>query len=427
MNKKLDEIKRVIISKVRYLTDTSAFSEWFKRESLEEGDIVVFNNSFVYRDKIKTSKNKQYLCVKVKNGMVDTNDIYVYNSSDQNSDFKSYSAKSGKLPPLESLTEALERELNKLGRLIFVLIGKLQDVPSSVPVNHRLIKELKFNPFEQRTSVVKDSENDKIVVIVNQLTDPEAAWDIITDELQNEIGENLSSLENAFGKAFEKLQEDAKLELVLPKPGEPMIDSSFISRLRESVSEQSKLYKDALQLYSRGDSSTDSYLRDVMRIAYNFADDAIKVLQLLISVADLKGILLWCTIKEHFEIAEAFRNLPWTKSSKKPSLEKYKVIISGARNRAFHNLLAFDRTIEADLSDVSVYARRLTILPPHGRRSNIASFDYEDREMVEILTSLTRAPEVAVPLDFWKRNVRVMEAFEKLLESTEEALWMLNN
>ena len=46
--------------------------------------------------------------------------------------------------------------------------------------------------------------------------------------------------------------------------------------------------------------------------------------------------------------------------------------------------------------------------------------------MVEVLAELTRAPETAVPLDFWKRNGVVMKSFEDLLTSTEEFLWMLN-
>lgn len=95
-----------------------------------------------------------------------------------------------------------------------------------------------------------------------------------------------------------------------------------------------------------------------MRVAYNFSDDAIKVLELLVSVADLKAVLLWCTIKEHFDVAEAFRNLPWTKSRKKASLDRYREIIGGVRNRAFHNLLALDRTVEANLEGIQIAAKR---------------------------------------------------------------------
>ena len=168
------------------------------------------------------------------------------------------------------------------------------------------------------------------------------------------------------------------------------------------------------------------HLNEVLRIAYNFADDAIKILQLMVSVADLKGVVLWSTLKQHFDVAEAFRALPWTKSDKKPSLKRYQEIINGARNRAFHNLLAFERTIEANLEGVKVNARRLTLMPAHGRSKGDVAFDYEDREMVEVLTELTRAPETTVPLDFWKKNAVVMESFENLLKRIEDVLWLLN-
>ena len=40
------------------------FEEWTKREPLQVGDLIVFNNSFLYRESLSgTTKSKQYLCV----------------------------------------------------------------------------------------------------------------------------------------------------------------------------------------------------------------------------------------------------------------------------------------------------------------------------------------------------------------------------
>lgn len=427
MSAKRNEVQQMVLTGVRNLVDARGFKEWFQTQRANHGDIVVINNSFIYRKPlIKTSKNTHYLCLKVKGTEPDPADVLVCQPGDLNSDFKLFSAKSSNLPPLEALDQALQAEMKRLGRLVFVLIGELQDLPATVPVNHNSVKKLKFDPSAGSQDVVADADNGSKAIIVNQLTDPESAWNAIKPKLEREIGDDLSGLEVAFGAAFERLQDEARLRLILPSPTASKTATSFIARLRESVCEQRKLYEEALRKWARGGQAADGHLREMMRIAYNFADDAIKVLQLLVSVADLKGILLWCTIEEHFDVAEAFRNLPWKKSHKKPSLELYREIISGARNRAFHNLLAFDRTIEADLGGVDVKARRLTLLPAHGRRKSTVAFDYEDREMVESLTELTRAPEVAVPFDFWKKNAVVMESFEKLLASTEDALWALN-
>lgn len=421
------QVAKMIQDSVKQITDRQAFDDWLKKEKATDGDVVVINNSFIYRKPlIKTSKNDQYLCLKVKRGQADTKNVFVGRPGDLDSDFRLFRAKSANLPKLESLDEALEREMGRLGRLVFVLIGELQDVPAAVPVNHAVVKELKFNPSAGSEADLEDAGGGKKFIVINQLTDPESAWNTVKPELQQKVGSDLSRLEAAFGVAFERLQDEARLRLVLPSKTTSKTGTSFIARLRESVSEQRSLYEAALQKWPSGGATADAHLREAMRIAYNFADDAIKVLQLLVSVADLKAVLLWCTVKEHFDVAEAFRNLPWTKSDKKPSLERYREIIAGARNRAFHNLLAFDRTIEADLEGVDVKARRLTLLPAYGRRKTTVPFDYEDREMIEILAELTRAPEVAVPFNFWKKNAVVMESFERLLERTEEALWALN-
>lgn len=427
MSPKTNPLARMITQSVKALVETDSFASWFKSQRPTDGDLIVINNSFIYRKPlIRTSKNPHYLCLKVKNEQPDVSRILVTTPGDFDSDFKLFSAKSRNLPEVKVLDEAVGAQMKQLGQLVFVLIGKLEDTPAEVDVNHASVKKLRFEPSQADIAVVEQEAASGIAVVVNRITDPESAWKTLEPKLKEEIGDDLSRVEGPFADAFEKLREEARLPLSLPAPGAQRTDSSLVARLKKSVSEQRELYESALREYAKGDDAADRHLREVMRIAYNFAEDAIKVLQLLVSIADLKAVLLWCTIKEHFDVAEAFRNLPWTKSRKKPSLERYQELISGARNRAFHNLLAFDRTIEANLQGVQVSARRLTLFPAHGRRKTTIPFDYEDREMVEILSDLTRAPEVSVPLDFWKKNAAVIESFERLLAATEDALWAIN-
>ena len=238
------------------------------------------------------------------------------------------------------------------------------------------------------------------------------------------MGNDTVSFEKVFAVAYEKLQNEAHLDMHLPSPSTVRTNNSFIAKLHQSVVEQRRLYQISLEKCINGSDNNDINLREVMRISYNFADDAIKLLQLFVSISDLKAILLWLTIKAHFNISEAFQNLPWIKSDKKPSLETYVNIVKDARNHAFHNLLLFDRTIEADLKGIQINAKRLTLLQPYNQRKNSFALDYEDREMVEVLKELSRAPETIVSLDFWIKNGLIMEQFEKLLESTEDALWI---
>jgi hypothetical protein len=402
------------------------FSNWFGTQSPGNDDLVLINNSFIYRDKslIKTTKNKQYLCLKVKDSKPQE-EVFVVKPDDFNSDFKLLSAKSGNLPATEPFSAAIEGELGQLGQLLFVLMGEIKDEPRSVTINHNYATELQFDPAATKAAVASVVEGSKRI-IVHQLLDPEAAWKEIESLVEADLDDGSKNLADEFAAAFEKLKNEAVSKLQLQKPGAPKTESSFIARLRQAVSNQRKLYDEALTKCDKEGGSSGVHLNEVLRIAYNFADDALKVLQLLVSVSDLKAVLLWCTIREHFDVATAFRNLPWTKSTKKPSLSRYQEIINGARNRAFHNLLAFDRTIESDLQGVPISARSLTLLQAHSRKKVHIAFDYEDRELVEVLTELTLAPETAVSMDFWKRNAHVMQTFENLLVKMEEALWQLN-
>ncbi len=428
MKERIQVLERIVRQDVRRLASTSTFKGWLKTQKPQKGDIVVINNSFIFRrDKnlMKTTKSGLYLCMQCTDNSGQLDGPFVCEPGEQNLDFKLYSAKSKKLPSLLSLEKALEEQLKKLGWLIFVLIGKLEEAPATVPINNKHIKQLRFDPKVKEPAVAQ-SEDGQGIIITNTIADPGSTWKAIEQGLHDVVKDTgaFDSLKKAYVKAFEELREKAYLKMELPKPGDSNgnREHSFIARLRKSVNEQRKLYESALEKAK----SDDTYLREIMRIAYNFADDAIKVLLLLVSIADLKPVLLWCSIKEHYDVAEAFRGLPWTKTHKKPKLTTYKEIISGARNRAFHNLFAFDRTVQVELGGVDVKVHRLTLLPPYKRRRGRTPLDYEDREMVELLTELTRAPEVTVPFDFWEKNAEVMRTFESLLTKTEETLWVIN-
>ena len=418
------EIKKMICYGLETLVAMPEFSNWFEKEHAQDGDIVIINNSFIYRKPmIKTSKNTKYLCLKVKGSILDKANVYVVQPKDFDDDFKRFSKDSLNLPVFEPLEQAIQTEMNRIGRFVLLLIGELKENPASVSLNHRYATELKFAPSAESNTIVPALDNRGKIIIINNLTDPESVWNSLKPNLENEL---LPSLEKVFVDAFEKLQDEARLKLMLPTKNSRKTNNSFIGRLHKSVFDQRRVYESILKKSKNNGGVSDRYLREIMRIAYNFSDDAIDILKLLVSISDIKAILLWCTIKEHFDVAVAFHNLPWTKSNKKPSLERYREIISGARNQAFHNLLRFDRTIEADLEGVDMKARRLTMLQPYGLRNTGVTFDYDDREIVEILTDLTRAKLASVPFNFWLKNIAVMKSFENLLKHTEDALWVLN-
>lgn len=424
--KSRSDVQSVIESGVTAVTKSSAFSNWFTDEAPTGEGLIGINNSFIYRDLVETTKNDQYLCVSLKDSKAQSDYISVAKPPTFNPDFKFFKSASKVMPETRPLETALQGELASVGQLVFVLIGEIEDVISDVEIDHTYAHLLRFDPKQKKTASVSPIDDSQRCVAINELVDPEAVWTEIEATVRGEIGDETEGFQAAFSVAFGKLQQQAQSHLLLPSTDAPKSHSSFLGRVRSSVKDQRRLYEDALRKSQRAQTSQASHLNEVLRIAYNFADDAIKVLTLLVSVCDLKGIVLWCTLRQHFELAEAFRALPWTRIKGKASLKGYQEVINGARNRAFHNLLGFDRSLFSDLTGVTIKARSLTLLPSHGRRKAHVPFDYEDRELVQVLSQLTLAPETAVSMEFWKRNTEVMAKFEELLDATEAALWLLN-
>ncbi|GAB4575766.1 MAG: hypothetical protein Kow0077_28900 [Anaerolineae bacterium] len=425
MSHDLHRLQVFIREGVGSLTRTEAFSAWLESKKTSDGDLVVFNNSFILRDEIRTVKNGQYLALPISSGEADLDGIGVV-TFEMNSDYKIVNKKSTNVPILRSLEGALETEIANLGSLLFVLIGDLRAVSCQVPETKIAnVDKLIYDPQLGETAKLQENSSGSYDLILSELADPEKVWMAIGQKLSEVAKDNnIDRLEARFADAFNQLKKEARMSLHLPGSGQKKSQNTFMARIRQSLDEQLTAYAEALERHSV--SNDGPSLRELMRISYNFAEDALTILNLLVSIADLKAIVLWCTLKEHYDVALSLRNLPWTKGKNKPTLPNYRKMVNGARNRAFHNLLNFDRTIEADLTNVAISARKLTLLPPFGSK-NTLTLDYEDRELVEILKRLTRATEVPVPVDFWEKNRLVMQAFRDLLVKTEDVLWTLNS
>jgi len=419
-----EEIRKLIYKNIEEISKSQGFISAITSEKVRDGDFIQINNSFIIRKPVKTNKNSQVLTIKIENGKPDYSGIYVSTTSNFNKDFKKIDSSQTKKMSMEAIDLAIAREVKHLGRLLFFLIGEIVDCVHYVEIQNRLIGKLKFDPLASKTGLVE--EDSKKCIVVNQLTDPGAAWSTVKEELSKIQNTDLDALEKVFGQSFLKLQNDSKMIMNFPTSGSERYSNSFIEKMLESITEQRKKYKSALDKCLATQDPENVYLQDIMRISYVFADDAMRLLQLLVSLADLKPIVMWTTLMPHYSLAESIRNLPWTKSDLKAPTENYVEKINGARNHAFHNLFFFDRTIEADLSGIQINAKKLTILPLHSAKNSIP-LDYEDRELIEILKGFTRAMETVVSLDFWEKNLSVMESFETLLKSTENTLWLLNN
>lgn len=422
----INKLSALVLSNALEITKQDTFKDVVSSIPGKANGIIAINNSFILRPNfIKTNKNEKFLFFRVTSGMPDFSEIGVCKPTDFNMDFKFFHSKQSSYFQMFGLEKEIEKEIMELGQLIFFLIGEVVEEPCSIPIDSPHIVELKYDPLATHTDLIVDNGVGSIVI--NQLSDPASVWKVISAKFGLFPDLNIGAFEKRFDHSFEKLQNEAILVMNMPGSTTKRSSNSFIQQLINSICKQQTLYELALEnCISRRDQN-DASLRELMRISYNFADDAMKILKLIVSLSDLKGIVLWTTLIDQYILVESIRNLPWIKSDKKPSPDNYINEIKGARNHAFHNLFMFDRTIIADLSGISVGAKKLTIFPSHSQRKKAVAFDYQDREIIEVLSEITRATETVVTLEFWAKNLEVIKAFIKLLESLDNALWLLNN
>lgn len=378
--------------------------------SLDNNDLIIINNSFIYREKasIKTTKNEYYLSVPVIEGELACHSPIVISGLMINSDWKKIPGSAREELNEIPLAQAVESELSKLGRLLFILIGKVDDtLVLEENMSSRHFSKIVWNPqLDSQVDVHGDS------ISIRDAMDEQAVWESLENELQSTNEDLLNDLREPLAIAMEKLKDEAIAMLILPQPGEAP-DNSMIDSIITVLKEQHREYNDAIEKVNNGGEVPN----EVLRIAYNFASDALIFIRLMVSICDLKPLVLWGTITEHYFLAYTLKDLPWQTKRTKPSLRNYRRTIADARNSAFHNLFPFRKSLRIDLPDASLRNAALQIFSEHGKKSDNELL-YQDKELVDLLFEFTRARERFVPLNFWRKNIKVMEATIDLCERT---------
>jgi hypothetical protein len=231
-------------------------------------------------------------------------------------------------------------------------------------------------------------------------------------------------LRSAVGIALDKLQQKAAAHLLIPKKGQP-ISTSITEQIITVLEEQLHDYDQAL---SRLASSPDdaNARNEILRLAYNFANDAMGYLRFIVSVCDLKPLVLWGTLFHHYNLSEVFKLLPWTRSRNKASLKNYVDTISDARNSAFHNIFPFRKSLKVPLTGASLADAELLIFSEHAKKSE-NTLSFRDKALVEVLTEFTRARERHATDRFWKQNLDVMKETVELFKATADFIKDLHN
>jgi hypothetical protein len=133
------------------------------------------------------------------------------------------------------------------------------------------------------------------------------------------------------------------------------------------------------------------------------------LITLVVGLSDLKPLLFWLTIAAQSDLTDKFAELPFALVGKaKPSLDRYRTLIAGARNQAFHDVFAFGRPFNVRLGPDAIRDPELHLFREYSRKHGPA-LDFEDRQVVELLEGLTRVAERPMPMGFWDKNSSVME------------------
>jgi hypothetical protein len=408
-------ILQQIAGSFKALVGHPAFAAWSGGQSMKVGDLIVVNNSFLFRQNVKTNKSKFFPALELGAGVKPAGlpDIVVWQG--MNSDHQVVAKQSSNFPHLMAIPDAVEEQLAAFGRLAFILVGQVQDdIVIQEPVNHSLVTTLELQPL----ATVKLRVEGKMIVVKDTF-DEEHLW----QELQRAVNgkaEDLESLRIPFGVALDALEERTYARLVLPQSGSSQQDS-VLAGIATVLDEQKRAYDAALRACG-GDPSTDrKAYNELLRIAYNFSSDAVGLLRLLISICDLKPIVFWGTVGEHYSLAQAFRALPWLRSRAKPSVSNYLNTIGDARNSAFHHLFPFRKTLQVPLVQGDLKAMTLRLFSEFGKAKE-NRLAYQDQEVVEVLAEFTRSRERRIASRFWRQNAEVMEATIALFRQTHVVL-----
>ena len=407
-------LKSMIFDGIEKIKSHPGFIEWYKSQQFGEGDLVAINNSFVFRD-VNTKKATSYLAIKHGKEELEKK-LFIAKNLNPNNDFSFYSSMHKKPPSLTPIGEEIEEQISLIGQVIFLLISNIEDnIVLSEDFNKSGFKSITWNP--ESKDLLKISGTN--IEIRNPYDEPEL-WNKFVFECQEKnIEINEDAIKSDFGITLDKLQSKAEANLVLPTTKTKKnngITDTIIDALRERKNDYIKAIA---QCDGKPEKDKDAF-NEVLRISYNFSNDVIPLLKLVISICDLKPIILWATIGEHYALAEAFKALPWTRSKNKASLKNYIETVGDARNGVFHNLFPIQKALRFPLPSEAFQDVEMLIFSEYTSKGN--KLTYQDKELVDLFLEFTRARQRPVPSEFWRKNVDVMDKVIDLFDATNSAL-----
>ena len=316
----IQRVHKAVVDECGLLLASDAFGAWKGAETLQVGDLIACNNSFLYREGQATTKSSHYVGIEVSDGSNFTlPPVVVVANRRINSQFKRLASK--ELPKYEiaDLETALGEQLPRLGSIVFSLGGRIGEPEAAeVPLGKVPgLDLLKYVPGQSDPAVVSGS-----VVMLGSIADLDSSWAAVRGAVAGIDGIDADTLGDAFEAAFHAVQEASTRPV---DPTDVTEDGpSILSKVLERMEEQVTAFSTVLNQHQRSPDDNDVY-NELLRVAYNFADGARAFLRLMVGVCDLKPVLFWLTVFEQVELAHRFERLPFSLVGKgKPSLERYR-------------------------------------------------------------------------------------------------------
>ena len=409
LDKYLEEVK----NQVKLLWENNDFKKWRDTMNLKPGDLILINNSFLLRTGKRTSKNKRYLCLELR----ENQDYEIKIAKTENNillDFKKISNKPNEISDIVKIEEEISKQFDALGKIIFVLVGeKVNEEPAEAEINHKMVKKIIWDSsieehfiFKQEKLTVKDPYEDNF-------------WELLIEFLEKKQNITVDTkLSKKIESSVISVKRKAYIVFKIPENND-FKGETFLSNFIESLDSD-------LNLYQKKMEDIEHNINDLLRISYNFLDDGIRLFKLISNICDLKPLILWGTIFYHILQYQELTIIPSLIPGIKVDLKRYETMIQTARNNKFHRLTNFRRTLQFALPEDAIKSPTLTIFSDFSEKNKkLNKLNFEDRELVEILTHFYRTEELILPNKFWEQNYKVMEVTNQIFKATFKILQIL--
>ncbi len=282
------EIKEAVEESISKLINHPSFQKYLAerlaKKPMKKDDILIFNNSFVYREEVKTNMSDLHVVLKFTDNKKLGNKLYIVKSKTNNvkEGFSLFNTRENNKANLVDIKNAVKEQTQSLGDLLFILIGQIDDsLVIEVPLQtlqQGNFRKLIWDPALQTPTLVS-----KDTITVQDTYDEELIWSEVKRQLPATSNEDFEKLRGNLGAGLDKLQDLAVARLILPTSAEKN-QNCMTSLTIEVLKKQRDEYAQALNKFMRSKTSSDSAINDILRIAYNFSSDAIAFLRLIISI-----------------------------------------------------------------------------------------------------------------------------------------------